>query len=520
MGCSSSEANPNNLYTILYCSLIPVKGKKNIYQIHLIAQEEAPKISERKFFDQVAQNQEKDILEFVKNENFNKHTIFYLYHKNMPQIKNLYQMINLIPCNYNDLHRIILLSTEHVEGFYNYLIEKKTLHIDFHKFVGSTLDLNDMVSTVENVNNINLTNDNINYDENEGNNDDEIYINGIIDEKKVEHIKQNYSQKIIKISISEVNIKNKNSFVELMQFLSDKDIKKFAFYDSNIVDDILFNSVMDLLEKNYHIRNLILHDCNLIDKHLIDLMRAISDKRIRYLNLSKNAITVEGASFVSEFLLVNKTLLELNMSNNDHLNFKAEGIKYIARSLVHCPNILLVDFSEMNLTGCGEFMANFIEASKTLEVILLKNNHLNAHDFKNIFEKIKTNKNIKEIDISYNDMGGDKSLEYIRDSIKMNESLITLRMDKININNDNYNIIFEGIKENKNIDYYSMSYNKVNPKIILEFFIKQKQVKNLEYIPYDKNVPEDKNKDFTLEEKKLLEKYKNERPDLNIINII
>ena len=117
-------------------------------------------------------------------------------------------------------------------------------------------------------------------------------------------------------------------------------------------------------------------------------------------------------------------------------------------------------------------------------------------------------------------MGGDKSLEYIRDSIKMNESLITLRMDKININNDNYNIIFEGIKENKNIDYYSMSYNKVNPKIILEFFIKQKQVKNLEYIPYDKNVPEDKNKDLTLEEKKLLEKYKNERPDLNIINII
>ena len=451
MGCSSSEANPNNLYTILYCSLIPVKGKKNIYQIHLIAQEEAPKINERKFFDQVAQNQEKDILEFVKNENFNKHTIFYLYHKNMPQIKNLYQMINLIPCNYDDLHRIILLSTEHVEGFYNYLIEKKTLHIDFHKFVGSTLDLNDMVSTVENVNNINLTNDNINYDENEGNNDDEIYINGIIDEKKVEHIKQNYSQKIIKISISEVNIKNKNSFVELMQFLSDKDIKKFAFYDSNIVDDILFNSVMDLLEKNYHIRNLILHDCNLIDKHLIDLMRAISDKRIRYL---------------------------------------------IARSLVYCPNILLVDFSEMNLTGCGEFMANFIEASKTLEVILLKNNHLNAHDFKNIFEKIKTNKNIKEIDISYNDMGGDKSLEYIRDCIKMNESLITLRMDKININNDNYNIIFEGIKENKNIDYYSMSYNKVNPKIILEFFIKQKQVKNLEYIPYDKNVPEDKNKDL------------------------
>ena len=46
------------------------------------------------------------------------------------------------------------------------------------------------------------------------------------------------------------------------------------------------------------------------------------------------------------------------------------------------------------------------------------------------------------------------------------------------------------------------------------------QVKNLEYIPYDKNNPEDKNKELTLDEKKILEKYKTERPDLNFIHII
>ena len=42
-----------------------------------------------------------------------------------------------------------------------------------------------------------------------------------------------------------------------------------------------------------------------------ELMRAISDKRIRYLTLSKNSLTTEGASFISEFLLENKTLEEL-----------------------------------------------------------------------------------------------------------------------------------------------------------------------------------------------------------------
>ena len=52
---------------------------------------------------------------------------------------------------------------------------------------------------------------------------------------------------------------------------------------------------------------------------------------------------------------------------------------------------------------------------------------------------------------------------------------------------------------------------------MLSFFIKQMQVKNLEYVPYDKNNNEDKNKELTLEEKKLFEKFKIERPDMKFI---
>ena len=115
-------------------------------------------------------------------------------------------------------------------------------------------------------------------------------------------------------------------------------------------------------------------------------------------------------------------------------------------------------------------------------------------------------------------MGGDKSLEYISDSIKENKSLICLKMEKMNINNDNYQIIFEKIEKNKNISTYSVSYNsKIKPLIMLNFFIKQMQVKILEYIPYDKNNNEDKNKELTLDEKKFIEKFKTERPDMKLI---
>ena len=330
---------------------------------------------------------------------------------------------------------------------------------------------------------------------------------------------ENYSKECNKLIIKELTVKNKNIFGNLINFFLDKAIKKFSLSDTNINDISIFNPILELFEKNFHIRNIVLHNCSLADGYINDLMLAISDKRIRYLNLSKNAITVEGGTLISEFLLVNKTIQELNLSYNDNVNFKAEGIKYIVRSLVECPNLRLIDFSGMNLTGCGEFIANLIETSKTLEIIKLENNYLNANDFKNIFEKVKSNKIIKEIDISFNDMGGDKSLEYIRDSIKENTSLIKLNLNKININNDNYNIIFEGIEKNKNISFYCLSYNHINPKIVIEFFIKQLHVKNLEFIPYDKNNPEDKNKDFTLDEKKLLEKCKTERPDMNVISI-
>ena len=522
MGCSSSEPIVNNMYAISYCTLVPVKEKRNIYKINLLAQEEVEKFSERKFFAQAGQSEEK-MINFVKNKNFNKKTIFYLYLKNKPEIRNLYQMIELIPYNYKDLHRVVLLNTEEVKGFHNFFIEKKTINLEYSKFVGSIIDLNDQQKNLENVNNINLTQDNIdnekNNEEEDEENDEIILVNGLINENTIKDIEENYAKKCDKLIMKEISLKNRNIFSKLIDFFLDKDIKKFYISDTNINDISLFNPILELLEKNYNIRQLILNNCSLMDNHLNDLMRAICDKRIRSLNLSKNAITVEGGSLISEFLLVNKTLQELNISYNDNVNFKAEGIKYIIRSLVDCPNIKLIDFSGMNLTGCGEFIANLLENSKSLEKMVLKNDYLNANDFKNIFEKVKSNKIIKEIDISFNDMGGDKSLEYIRDSIKENTSLIKLNLNKVNINNDNYNIIFEGIEKNKNISFYCLSYNHINPKIVIEFFIKQSHVKNLEFIPYDKNNPEDKNKDFTLDEKKLLEKCKTERPDMNVISI-
>lgn len=524
MGCACSKSNlsktPIITYSVYYCSLIPIK--ENIYKIKLISKEEIPQKSGRKFFDQICKNREKEILDFCERENFEQKTLFYLYNKNTPQIKNLYQMMNLMPNHIPNIQKIFLLNIEEVESFPKFFIERKTQNLSHSDFINKEIDLNDMEEILEEMNDINITEDNIIYDDDKliDDNDnternDEIYINGLINEDYINFVKETFLKnlEIIKVYISEIKIEDKKSFAELINFFGNKDIKLFSVYDTNIndSDSIIFYAIIQILEKNTSIRSLDLHNCNLNDFNINELIRAISDKRIHYLDLSKNGLTAEGASIISEYLRINKTLIKLNLCNNNTSLFKTEGINYIINGIIFCPNIKYINFSGMNITGCGEGVGDLINENKNLENIILKNNFLNNNDFKNIFNAIKSSKTLKEIDVSFNDMGGNKVMEYIRDAIKENNSLILLEIDKINVNNDNYSTLFEGIENNKSIRKYSIRYNKINPKIVFEFFVKQTQVKTLRFLS------DEKNKDFTFEEKKLIDKCKNERPDLNII---
>ena len=330
---------------------------------------------------------------------------------------------------------------------------------------------------------------------------------------------QNVNRTIKSVKIIDSNIDDLILFNKIMKLISNKDIKKFYFVSNNINSDFEgWDAISSFFEQNYKLRYIDLHSATIYDYHLNNLMRPLFDKRIRFLNLSENFITFEGAKIISEFLKNNKTLQILNLSRNAQVQFKSEGVKYIIDSLLHNKNIEQIDLSYMNLTGCGVHIGNLISKNKSIENIILRGVLLNFNDFKNIFTPLKQSATLKEIDISMNDMGGDKSLQIISDAIKVNTSLECLKIEQININNDNYNIIFDGIENNKTISKYFISYNSdIKPKIVINFFMKQKHVKHLEYIPYDKENEKDKNKELTLEEKKLFEKCKNERTDMELI---
>ena len=551
MGCGSSS---NSSYIIQYCSLNQIPDKENIYQIILLDEEIILKEEGKKLIDQMGKyNTSDNIKAFLNRDNFQTQTMFYYFLREEPLIKDYENTKKYYPYNLPLLHKLILLSTENKKNITNLIIENKTKYLKESKFIGYKIDFSDMEKILEGVNNSNITKDSLSLKEENVSSgdmeekDDELLICEEIKEETYKRTRNRFENenmesnigthletnsnlinninsdklisKIKSVKIIDSDISDLISFNKIMKYISDKNIKKFLFVGNNINSDFEgWDAISLFLEQNYKLRYLDIHNASIYDYHLNDLLRPLADKRIRFLNLSENFLTFEGAKIISDFLKNNKTLQILNLSRNAQCQFKAEGVKCILQSLIKNKNIELIDFSFMNLTGCGEYIGNFISNNKSIENIILKNVLLNYNDFKNIFIPLKKNETVKEIDISMNDMGGDKSLECIAGAIKENKSLECLKMDQININNDNYNIIFEAIEKNKTIKKYSINYNSnIKPKIVINFFTKQMHVKYLEYIPFDKENEKDKNKELNLEEKKLFEKLKAERPDMTLI---
>ena len=324
------------------------------------------------------------------------------------------------------------------------------------------------------------------------------------------------NNKIKHIMIQNAIINDINIFNKLINILNCFPIQLFTFSENVINQEInWWEQISKILKNNYSIRYIDFHSQNITDEIISVIIQAIFDKNIKIMEFGGNKLTSKGCETISEYLKNVPSAQKLYFRNNSKLLFKSDGVKLITEGLTNNENIEFLEFSNMEITGCGMYIGEIIKNKSNFKYLFLKNCKLNCKDFKYIFEEIEKSESIKEVDISDNNMGGDKALQFIAEAIKNNKSLTYLGMENLNINNDNYEILFEAIKLNVHISNYSLSYNSgLKPKIVLNFFFGLSHVKYLEYIPYS-NL--EKGKEFTLEEKKIIEQYKTERKDIELI---
>ena len=163
MGCSTNVTV--HTYTVSYCSLNQIPNKPNLFMIEQIAEEEIEKVEGAKFLDQCGQNQEIEIKNFLERDKFKTNTIFYIFLRKEPIIRNYSQSINYQPFHLTNLFRIILLATEKANSFPNTIIEKKTQDLTYYDYNKKIINFEDMKEKLDQANNPNISNDNISLDD-------------------------------------------------------------------------------------------------------------------------------------------------------------------------------------------------------------------------------------------------------------------------------------------------------------------------------------------------------------------
>jgi hypothetical protein len=541
MGCcgSTSLSEPSLTYTVeLY--EIQSADKSYSYKFEKRSSETIEKQEESTIENDLNGCGNNLISNITSDTTIQQNSMFYLYIGRDLIFKNYKDIYQILPYKYPTLVKIIVILINEAinDGIEKDLIKKGIELLD--NFPKGIINLEKIKEKYDISQNPNITNDNLNLsDDDNSENDDELIIdeeditektlseintylfNPIDNEKNNandDDIVQNQKDKIKKIVFQNCKFPDIYTFSIILSNLEKyKNLKKFSFNNNYINSDFEgYSSIIQLLNNNYNIRIVDLKASSLNDYQLDKIVDSIKDKRLRSLDLSENFLTSEGMKFLSKFLKDNKTLQRLYVQRNAVIQFKAEGVKHICLNLLDHPNILLLDFSYMELTGCGEFIGQFLSENKTLEILNIISCKLNITDFKNICGPICNNKKLKKFSISQNDMGGIKSLEEVGKVIKNNKSIVEIHLAQMNLNMDNYQIIFDAIDNNKTIKHYDLSNNyDLKPKLVLNFFFKKHGIECLEYIPY--NPEKHPGKELTLEEKKLIEKFKNEKPEMKLI---
>ena len=347
------------------------------------------------------------------------------------------------------------------------------------------------------------------------------------EEERIEKQKkeEELQKKIIdSVFIESVVIPDLDIFSEMIGILTVyTSLKRISFCEFKFENETdIWDNIVYLLQENNNIRWVDLHKSNMNNEILDSIAKVAENKRFRYLDLSENFINQDGAEILGQFLSKNKTLQRLILNNNDLENFKKQGVESVCKNLHNHPNIQLIDFSSMTVTGCGEAVGNLLKNTKSLKSIILKDCLFNLRDIQNICKALSQpgiSKTINNVDVSFNDMASDKSLEEIGKMVKVNRTLTKLNLEKMNLNMSNYNFILNGLNENDKITQFNFSFNpNVKPRLILEYFLHRKKLTNLTYIPYQANINEKGPKvQFNLDEKKIIKKFKDKRKKVKLI---
>jgi Ran GTPase-activating protein 1 len=187
-------------------------------------------------------------------------------------------------------------------------------------------------------------------------------------------------------------------------------------------------------------------------------LEAISDKPIKELNLSDNALGPTAAPGYELFFQKNKTLEKLYLNNCGMGPIGTPNlIKIIIENKDMPLKVLKIARNKMETVGCNS-ISELIKNKKTLQEIKISDNEIDSEALKNLYESIKINENITLLDINNNTFKSEGTV--LSELITNLKNIVHLNISDLTIGNRNIiKNIFEELPKLNNLREFFFEYN-------------------------------------------------------------
>ena len=204
-------------------------------------------------------------------------------------------------------------------------------------------------------------------------------------------------------------------------------------------------------------------------KSSIYLSKIISSNNpdITELILSKNNLGNEGIIKIIESIKINNKLISLDISET---KIDEKSIKYISENLDKKCSLEILILSKNNLKKSCNYIKNLLIKETNIKYIKLSSCKI-EDNFNLIFRGLAENKMLQILDLSNNNFSLKQELfEEIENTLKKNQNLIKLKLNETNIDDSVVEFIAKGLKENRGLRklYLKKNYLTKNSVKILK----------------------------------------------------
>ena len=176
------------------------------------------------------------------------------------------------------------------------------------------------------------------------------------------------------------------------------------------------------------------------------------------LKLDASLMKIQDESYIKDCLKINKSLKELNMSENE---ITSNGAKEIATAISTNTTLEKLDLSCNEISNDGvSFISDGLKNNNSLQEVNISRNKITSEGAQYISDAIRINTTLAKLDLSYNALSDDGAAAII-DSLQFNNSLQELNISKNEITSEGVTKIAQVIRVNTTLKHLDLSINKI-----------------------------------------------------------